>query len=267
MNIISVDLPWNSETLGRRALAVADLDGNVKIEQVSDDNGLLELVHRNAELESIILLDVPIEGCQNLANLKGKCFRPVDIALARQGIGTLPSYRPGNRGKVLKERLEKNIKQITVQEIYPYAIYKFLAYLERTDALEYLNGDRFDALLNDEFRTYWPPKYKREREKDKRLKNMKYIYSLLTNTGLGLNFRTPLRHPDTSSNLGQLSDEYDACLGAIVGIYFANNNSYACVAGDSKVGCILLLADRWLSEQISREVKIDNLKEGSLRGA
>ena len=82
---------------------------------------------------------------------------------------------------------------------------------------------------------------------------MEYLYSLLTDTDIGLNFQMPLSRPHTSSNLNQLGDEYDACLGAIVGIYYANNSSYACIAGDSKSGNILILADRWLREQLSAD--------------
>ena len=61
---------------------------------------------------------------------------------------------------------------------------------------------------------------------------------------------------DTSSNLGPPRDEYDACLGAIVDVYFTSKNSNTCIAGDSNSGNILLLADRWLSEQLSRKVSV-----------
>ncbi len=38
MNIISVDLLWKEDKRERRILAIADLDGNVRITQASDDN-------------------------------------------------------------------------------------------------------------------------------------------------------------------------------------------------------------------------------------
>ena len=251
MNIISVDLPWKEGKRGRRALAVADLDRNIKIMSASDDDEMLALARDNAEPESIVLLDIPIEGGEQK-------FRPVDRALARQGIWIQPSSNAGNRGKRLKELLE-NKKRITVQEIYPYAVYKFLAYLKDRKLLGRLKPDKFDTLLDDSFRGFRPRKYKRERKKEERLKNMEYLYSLLMDTGL--NFRIPLHYPDASANLGPLSDEYDACLGAIVGVYLAGKSSYACIAGDSSSGNILLLADRWLAGELGKEVKIDNLKK------
>jgi len=256
MSIISVDLPWKEGKRGRRTLAIADLDGNVKIAQASDDNELLELVCESAEPESIILLDIPIDGCDNLDD---KHFRPIDKAIAHQTLPALPASKAASRGKGLKALLEKDKKRVRVYEIYPYAIYKFLAYLKREELLQRLNLDKFDTLLDEGFRIYWPPKYKRESKRDKRLGNVECLYSLLTDTNIGLNFQVPLHRPDTSctlSELNRLCDEYDACLGAIVGIYFANYSSYACVAGDSNSGNMLLLADRWLSEQLSREVRV-----------
>ncbi len=250
MNIISVDLPWQEKTKGRSALAIADLRGRVEITRAGDDE-LLELVRKNAELESIILLDIPIEGCNCL---EGKHFRPIDKAFAHQTLPPLPASRAGNRGKSLKERLEKDKNRLKVCEIYPYAIYKFLAYLKDRNLLHHLNSGRFDALLCDRFRAYWPPKYKRERKRDKRLGNMGYLYLLLTDSNIGLHFSPPLRHPDTSSNLAQLSDEYNACLGAIVGLYFANKSSYAQLVGDSNSGNILLFTDQWLAELLNKEV-------------
>lgn len=260
MNMISIDLPWKEDKKGRRALAIADLDGNVKIVPANDDNELLELVGESAEPGSIILLDIPLDGCDSL---EGKHFRPIDKALASQTLPALPASKAGSRGKRLKVLLEKDEKRVKVYEIYPYAIYKFLAYLKDRKLLQRLNLDKFDTLLDDGFRTYWPLKYKREKRRETRLENMEYLYSLLMDADNGLKFRIPLHYPDASGNLGQLSDEYDACLGAIVGIYFANNSSYACVAGDSDSGNMLLLADRWLAERLGQEVKISNLKEES----
>ena len=256
--IISIDLPWKEDKKGRRVLAVADLDRNIKIMSANDDDELLGLVRDVAEPQSLVLLDVPIDGCDNLG---GKHFRPVDKAIAHQTLPALPASRAGGRGKRLKELLEKNKKGLKVYEIYPYAIYKFLAYLKKRKLLQRLNSDRFDTLLDEGFRTYWPPKYKREKKREKRLENMSYLYSLLTDRDIGLNFRIPLNYPDASSNLSQLSDEYDASLGAIVGIYFANNSSYACIVGDSQSGNMLLLADQWLQAQLRKEVKIKKPEE------
>jgi hypothetical protein len=211
----------------------------------------------------MVLLDIPIEGCNNL---DGEHFRTIDKAVAHQGIWIQPVSSAGNRGKELKRRLERDNKGIIVQEIYPYAVYKFLAYLKDKKLLQRLRANKLDILLDDTFRGFRPPKYKRERKKDRRLENMEYLYSLLRESSIGLNFQTPLRHPDASSNLGELGDEYDACLGAIVGIFFANKSSYACIVGNSNSGNILLLADQWLQTQLSNKVEVQ-VSKGSPRGA
>jgi len=262
MNIISIDLPWKEDTKGRRTLAIADPDGNIEIALATDDNGLLELVRETASPEAIILLDIPIDGCNKLG---GAHFRAIDRAISHQAIPVLPASKAGNRGRSLRARLEKAKKGIGVYEIYPYAVYKFLAYLKNRQSLRQLATSKFDALLDDGFRRFWPPKYKRETEKHKRVKNMQYLYSLLTDSSLGLKFSAPLHNPDNSCTSGRLDilcDEYDACLGAIVGIYFANSSSYACLAGDSNSGSVLLLADRWLSDRLGRETKVCNYQVG-----
>ena len=268
MNIISVDLPWKPDTERRRALAIAGLDGNVKIARASDDKELLGLARDSAEPESIILLDVPIDGCDNL---DGEHFRPIDKAIAHQNISVLPASKAKNRGKKLKKRLlERDEKRLSVYEIYPYAIYKFLAYLKHKKLLEYLNFGKFDSLLDKRFRTTykWSRKYKREKDRVQRIRNMRYLYSLLTDSSLGLTFSPPLHCPDisyTGKELNELCDEYDACLGAVVGLHFANNRSYAWIAGDTKTGNMLILADQWLVGQLRLEIPVYRLGQKEQR--
>ena len=151
-----------------------------------------------------------------------------------------------------------------VQEIYPYAIYKFLSYLERRQLLQHIDSGKFEWLLDKDFRSKssWPPKYKRAKPREERLKAMRYLHSLLTHPAIGLRFSNPLEYPESSSNLARLADEYDACLGAIVGIHFANKSQYASIAGDSRWGSMLLLADQWLTEQLGREVEVYSPKGG-----
>jgi len=261
MNIISIDLPWKETKKGSRALALADAGRNIEIMRAADDDELIKLVRDNSEPQSLVLLDIPIDGCENLGD--GKYQRPIDRALLRQGIWVLPSRQAGARGRELQTRLSKEVEGITVQEIYPYAVYKFLAYLERRKSLYRLNIDEFDTLLDDEFRAYRPPKYKREKEREKHLADMQYLYSLLTDADIGLKFSPPLPRPDgslTERRLNDLGDEYDACLGAIAGIHYASDSPYACLAGDSNSGSILLLADRWLAARLDEEVNITRLK-------
>ncbi len=248
MQIISIDLPWNEKVKGRRILAIAELQGHVSIMPAGDDSELIELVSQSAKQKSFVLLDIPIDGCDGL---NGRHFRPIDKALAQQGIWTLPASRAGGRGEELKEILES--KGYRVYEIYPYAIYKFLAYLWDKNSIPRPSLDKFDTLLDENFRVYQPPKYKRAKKKEERLNDMEYLYSLLMDGRFDLKFLKSLRRPGIShslSDLDTLCDEYDAYLGIIAGIYLAKNSRYACIAGDPDSGSILLLADRWLAGQL-----------------
>jgi predicted RNase H-like nuclease len=263
MNIISIDLPWKSTTEGGRALVIANLNRNIRVETSGGDEELLRLVQDNIEQKSIVLLDIPIEGCGYTKN-----FRPIDRALLHQGISIQPISSAENRGKELKsgiQRLNRG-KSLVIQEIYPYAVYKFLAYLRNNRLLPRFNESGFAPLLGDGFRGFWPRRYKRKVKKKERLENMKYLYSLLTDPNVGLKFSAPLDYPDSSYTVNQLkslADKYDACLGAIVGIYWAEGNPYAWVAGDPKSGEILLLADKWLKERL--EEKRIQMKKEALR--
>ncbi len=261
MNIISVDLPWNPATQGRIALAIADLNGSVEVISANNDEEMLQIIRDNEERNSLILLDIPIEGCKELENTQGKRFRSVDKALSHQGIGLFPSHRAGNRGKALKEYLEKQSKNIIVQEIYPYAAYKLLWYVQEKGKLINLADNDFAYLLDEEFKRQWPPIYKRAKKKNERLEATQFLYRLLINNNIGLSFRPFLSYPDITSNLDELSDKYDACLGAIVGLCCVRRNRYACVAGCQNEGEILLLADHWLQAELQKEIKVRNAQE------
>lgn len=252
MNIIIVDLPWNLNTKGRIALAIADPDRNVTVARADDIQELLNLIKNNAEQRSFVLLDIPVEGCDSL---NGEKFRPVSKSLSRQGIWMQPDSKAKGSGKVLKELILQTCaeKEITIREIYPYAVYKFLAYVEKNGILSRLEQDRFEALLDEGFRGFKPPKYKREKNREQRLKNMEYLYSLLTDSRLGFKYNS-LRSPEKFYSLGELDrlcDGYDACLGAIVGIYYIGKSRYSFIAGGPG-GNILILADKWLAERLRK---------------
>jgi len=256
VGIISIDLPWKSTNKAHRALAIANLDKDVRIKRAENDDELLQLVQNNVEQGSFVLLDIPIEGC-----VHGKNFRPVDKALSHQGIWIQPIFSAEDRGKVLKRHIQNlnRGKNLIVQEIYPYAIYKFLAYLKNNGLLPRLSPGKFDTLLGDGFPKFIPPKYKREGVRNKRLENMRYLYSLLVDSNISLKFSTPLAYPDSSytlNELNSLADEYDACLGAIVGICWAKGSPYAWMAGGAKSGEILVLADEWLKARLEKETQI-----------
>ncbi len=256
VNIISVDLNWNPNPpqADRIAVAVADKCGNVRavIGELCDSELLcfINEIHTKEDKPSLILLDIPIEGCKHLG---GKHFRPVDLALVRNGFPLLPSSKARQRGSLLKKRiLTATGKSAGIYEIYPYAVYKFLSYLGYKSVLSSFGLMNASVLLDDQFRTFWPPKYKRERNKRIRAKNMEYVFSILTNPQIGLAFSQPLQAPSMSENLSTLADKYDACLGAIVGIHLANKSPFAKIAGDKDSGEILLLADKWLVENFKK---------------
>lgn len=213
MNIISVYLNWNPNG-NRIAVAVADEKGNVRaVIGGLGDNELLcfiKDVYLKRNTPSLILLDIPIEGCESL---KGPpFFRPVDLALVRNGFPLLPSSKAGQRGSLLKKRIQTVTgKSAQIYEIYPYAVYKFLSYLSHRGTLSSPlwvgagpsacpdNGQPqgvAPTYLDEQFLTFWPPKYKREYNKRMRVKNMRYLHSLLTNPQIGLVFEHPFqRHP------------------------------------------------------------------------
>jgi predicted nuclease with RNAse H fold len=216
MNIISIDLPWGKNTKGRTAIAVADLDGNVTIERADDDTELLKKVRHNARPGSIVLLDIPVDGCENLKDIKGKRFRLIDTALAHQGIWIQPSHRAGMRGQQLKHSLESLKTRPKVYEIYPYAVYKFLAFLKEHGRLHHLMSGKLGTLLDERFPGFRPRKYKPSREKrpDILTQNIEYLHNLLTHPSAGLKFVIPLAHPGHwhIPDLDRLLDSYDACL-------------------------------------------------------
>ncbi len=260
MNIISIDLPWEEKRKGRRAIVVAGLDRHIEVCQATDDAELGRLARVSFEPGSIILLDIPIDGTDTL---RGQHFRPVDRALSRQTLPALPVSRAGNRGRRLRAALRKDNNGCQVYEMYPYAVYKFLSYLQQRKLLHCLNDNRFDTLLDNSFYRYWPPKYKREKRREQRVKNLRHVYSLLTDGNLGLRFTRPLPGPDAPVNPDHLADGYDACLGAVVGIYLAKRSRYTGIFGDSKSGSILLFIDRWLAEQLGKDIAVNQVEQRS----
>lgn len=256
MKIISIDLNWKPDPpkAGRIAVTIADKEGYVyDVVGGLGDSGLLSCISgliTEKNSPSIILLDIPIDGCKFH---KGQHFRLVERALVSNGFPLLPSSKAGLRGSRLKKKiLSAAGKRTRVYEIYPYAVYKFISYLGQKGALPMLSSMKASNLLDRQFRTYWPPKYKRERTKRMRVKCMKHVLALLKDPHIGLAFKQPLPAPSMSANLSALADRYDACLGAIAGIHLANKSPFAKIVGDESSGEILLLADEWLVENFRK---------------
>ena len=255
MNIISCDVGWKRETK-RNAIAVVTDSGKVSfLKSGLDDDYLVTLACKWAEPQSLILLDVPIEGCEKLEGPR----RPIENALQHY-ISLYPASRAGKRGKQLKEKLFQKIpaksrESIIIKEIYPHAVYKFLWVVEQKGKLVEIRRPREQqSILDNQFTpSVSPPKYKGSKVKyDERLMGMWKLYNFLTQH-LDLDFSQSLESPNNSfsaTGLEVLADQYDACLGAVVGLYCVTGNSYSWIAGDECQGEMLLLADIWLKKQL-----------------
>lgn len=259
MNIISVDVGWVEQTK-RNAIAVANPGREIFfIAGGLGDGELARLVQEHSEPESLILLDVPIEGCENLC--KARPRRPVERGLQHY-LSLYPAIKARGRGKELEKRLRRAIPDrirasIVFQEIYPYAVYKFLWFARQNGKLEKVRRGEWGKVLDESFiPSSSPPRYKGTKiEYGKRLDGMEKLYTFLTQH-LDLVFSQPLTSPHSSlgrTKLELLADQYDACLGAVVGLYYVAGNPYAWVVGEERRGEILILADLWLKERLKEQ--------------
>lgn len=248
-------------------MAVATGLGEIKfLAQHLDDAGLIDSICKWAsESEVLVLLDVPIEGCKNLAGPR----RPIENALQHY-ISLYPASKAANRGEELKKAILKGVGHrdaVTVKEIYPHAIYKFLwAARESGRLLDVVKARRFSTILNSQFvPTHVPPNYKRGNHDDRR-NGLRYLRSLLA-TDMGLKFTHPLESPRlcfSPLEMDTLADLYDACLGAVVGWLCASRNSYAWLAGDDQHGEMLMLCDQWLKTRLqSHGIVLRRLEEAA----
>jgi predicted RNase H-like nuclease len=254
VSIISVDVGW-SERTKRNAVAIARPGRQVYLVASGlTDSDLISLVRDYAEPKSLILLDVPIEGCENLSEPR----RPVESVLQHY-VSLYPASMAGVRGIGLKQALLQAIPasirtSVVIREIYPHAIYKFLWVARQKGKLESVHSGVWERLLDEGFiPSVSPPKYKGTIERDRRLAGMRELYHFLTEhlrLNLPLGF---LNETFSRSRLELLADEFDACLGAMVGLYWADHSPYVWVAGDQSRGEILLLADIWLKEQLEKD--------------
>ncbi len=263
MNIISVDVGWKEKSR-RNAVAIARPQKQIDfLASGLGDSDLVNLMQERAEPGSLVLLDVPIEGCENLCEPR----RPVENVLQRY-ISLYPASMAGVRGTQLKKKLLQAIPEsiragVIIQEIYPHAVYKFLWVAKQKGKLGSIQSGVWQRVLDENFTpSVSPPKYKGNVTHDESLKGMRELYNFLTEQ-LRLGFSQPLGFPNDSfsrSRLELLADEYDACLGATLGLYCVTYNPYVWAVGDQSRGEILLLADVWLKEQLERDgIKIRRL--------
>ncbi|MFP4641986.1 MAG: hypothetical protein ACLFPU_07405 [Dehalococcoidia bacterium] len=252
VKVISIDPGWR-ETSKRNAVVVATPSGRIDyVASGLSDEGLKSLVKERAEPRSFILLDVPVERC----DISGH-WRPVEKALQHY-LSLYPISMAGKRGPELKrsllEALPSTLRSgVSVQEIYPHAVYKFLWAAKQKGKLESVTQGIWERILDESFRREYPPRYKGQFTRDQRLCGLRRLYDFLT--GLGLDFTERLACPGDELSgrvMDRLSDEYDACLGAVAGLYYSNGNPYARVVGEREQGDILLLADVWLAGELRK---------------
>jgi hypothetical protein len=252
--IISCDVAWNPHK-SRNAVAVVTEQGEVTcLARRLDDPHMLDLVCKWVSGSSaLVLLDVPIEGCRSLVGPR----RPIENALQHY-ISLYPAARSEKRGEQLQNAIMTAVGHggsVTVKEIYPHAVYKFIWAAKEGRRLEEVTIARqISTVLAGSFGpSLVPPKYKGGKiSSDKRLSGLHNLHHTIT-TDLGLKFTQPLEPPSASctrAEMETLADLYDACLGAAVGWYCAAGNPYAWLAGNEHQGEMLLLADQWLKTQL-----------------
>src|SRR5262249_30820598 len=91
MSAISVDLPWSDGTKARTAIAAAAAHEGIVVSDGLDAERARRWIVENAAERAVVLLDVPIDGCDALSRSRPR--RAVDDGLARVGIPILPSYK------------------------------------------------------------------------------------------------------------------------------------------------------------------------------
>lgn len=255
MKIIGCDIGWKNDTR-RNAVAIATGDGQIELLRSGlGDDDLVSIVGKHCEPGSLILLDIPIDGCEKLECPR----RPLEEALQHM-VSVYPAHMAGNRGKHLKERLLLALsddirRDVIVQEIYPYVIYKFLWTLNEMGKLKKFHSGEWDSLLDKTFLpSKSPPKYKGNIPHEKRIEGMRNLYVFIGKL-IGLKFTQPLISPDWSlsrSDLDLLADIYDACLGVGVGLCSVKLSPYAWLIGNELHGQMLLLADEWFKNRLEQ---------------
>lgn len=259
-HVLAADLNWGEG--GRRvAVALCHADGRVQMTAGDRSDATIHamLGQLSPTAAALVLLDVPIEGMEAL---DGARSRPVDRALASAGIAVLPSALAGQRGPRLRDALltaeRSRLARIDVREMYPYAIYRVLAHLDARETLGSLGEGESHALLDADFTRFRPPRYKRrERDHDLRWRGIRYLHDLLTHPALEMRWEG-LPAPEHARGLAEdhLVDLYEAALGGVLGMLLLRGSGYVAVAGDIARGEMVLLADVWLRERLTRRVPI-----------
>jgi predicted nuclease with RNAse H fold len=264
-HVLAVDLNWG-EANRRVAVALCDPDGSIELTAGDRSDATVHnaLLRVRDDARVLVLLDVPIEG---LAGPLGTAARPVDRAMASIGIAALPASGAGLRGVRLRDsilaRAAERACTVAVREMYPYAIYKVLAYLEHQCRLDALAGGERHTLLDSGLGSHPHPRYKRrERDANRRWDAIRYLYGLLTAPALGLTWRS-LPSPDRVRGQAEdhLVDLYDAALGGVLGALLLRGSPYPVLAGNRDCGEMALLADAWAAGRLAERLPVRPLAD------
>lgn len=182
MNIISCDVGWKRGTKRNTVAIVTDSRQVNFLKSGLDDEHLIAIVREWAEPQSLILLDVPIEGSEKLKGSR----HSVENALQHY-VSLYPASRAGTRGKQLKKKLLQAVPaelrgSIIIKEIYPHAVYKFLWAAKQKGNLAEVRLGKWQRVLDENFTpSISVPKYKGSKVKyDDRLRGMQKLYHFLT---------------------------------------------------------------------------------------
>jgi hypothetical protein len=250
---LSIDLPWSESTKSRTVVAAATKGRTVLVAHGVDGNGLLAWITQRAAPEALVLLDVPIEGCDGLSRTCPR--RPVDDSLSRVGIPILPSYTAGARGPELCAALQRARPDLRVRESYPYAVLRVLwGTRMETGSVEALTAATFRRHTAP-WKTWWrwPPRYKRARTVAKKRDALATVAELLRSCGP--EYARLVRAPGagTTAELARLSDEYDAVLGLIAASAALERNAWSWEAWvPGAAGTIVTIGPAWLRAAFER---------------
>jgi hypothetical protein len=259
-HVLAADLNW-SDANHRVAVALCHPAGRIVVGSsgCTDQAIYNTLSGLDDDASVLVLLDVPIEGIDRLQSAR---TRPVDRALAGSGIATLPATGAGSRGPRLRSAIlaESAGKPtyVDVREMYPFAIYRVLAYLHDRDRLGALAAGDLRPVLGADFTTYRHPRYKRrERDAGRRWEAIRFLYGLLTHPVLGLTWEG-LPAPERARGRAEdeLVDLYEAALGGVLGALVLRGSPYAMHIGDAVCGEMILLADAWMSARLATRLPV-----------
>ena len=238
-DVISIDLPWGHGH-GRTAIASRSPEG-IAVAAVVDDDELVEYVQRHAATNALVLLDVPVAGCEALNATNPR--RGVDDRCQRIGIPILPSVKAGMRGPQLTSRLLGSRPDLRIFEGYPYAVLRVIWGLHLQGRPFRFDDDAATIDLSAQWRS-WPPKYKRASTVANKLVAMREVASVISRLP---GFESVVVDPTdaaTGMELTRLADNYDALLGLVAGIAGVEELPWSWLITTSRdAGAILTIAD------------------------